>query len=486
MTIPALTHPGWNDTFAQTDDWSKASFYNMFLSAVAERVMASGVWGVTVWTGPDGYKDPVQTVTLYSAGPPPVPATDVQAVYGNVDDPAPPFTGTQIFNYQTVAEMQGWLSRILGGGWPDVVYPGFADPSFTGWPAAPGTWTYSTEGAWLNPPNGLYLTRASLAAKIGLSNGLWRRKTFRKIFFQTGITRCNQWCAYFGAGIYAGWHFQQDAADAVVGMKAELYDVGSAVGPTATDNITNLSGGPCPGSYRGVYTYQGGGTWTFAGPYAVADLLDSEATGTGWSVAAGQMQHGDLFGPWIWTNLRDACNQMYLTVSTVLAGEPNGEYFANVVYKAGSGSTQAAALAAFNASTPATYYIAPFAVSAISSDGSSNDLILSYGQIQAPNVYLGRACTLHSYILSAANGVSSGTNVYDGEGVAPAADATWDLVDSKAFAAGSPAYGTRSSNVWPPATLVPSWGSAGQVRGFGVDNVLWTIDWRAGFNYKAA
>ncbi len=310
-TLPAMTYPSWSGTFQQTDDWSNESVYNMFLEAIWERLLVSGDGGNQPSYPAGGGPTPLTAapvnpprppkVQLYSAGPPPIPATDVQGTASAMPPPAPIAQGNMNLTYFTVAEMQyAIMDMVEEGGWTDPTFDldGVAATSFV-------------------VPDGLVLTLQTLGDLVGvtpppIAAGYidyypFNRKRFRQIFSATGNTASNQWY-----GNTAGTWDSVSSPAAVIGMKADLYDGGEYAVAVPGSGMTTGT----VGVYKGVYIYQGGGTWApSTTPGDQADLLDSTNTpGSNNYCAPHAMTHGDLFGPWIWQDLHACCHALRRTI----------------------------------------------------------------------------------------------------------------------------------------------------------------------------
>ena len=282
-----------------------------------------------------------------------------------------------------------------------------------------------------------------------------------------------------------------------------------------------------------MYEYRGGGNWTavlgddgLPDPLARADDLDSENDpDEGYYVKAGPMKHGDYFGPWIWSNLRDVLNLMVWTIpseacvmnyippsltgtpqlflpapwsSSVGGGDPNT--IGNAVNDKGASGTGAdaagaksAAESAFAAATTSTSGsgdptnpAAPHIESTLSGSGGSY-----FGSLDAQNCYIGcraiyqgRKRVIDTYLYAHAPG-GAGTFLANGTGLAEDVWKKWPA-GTGTFAAGSDYFGPQT--LGSPAfgyALLPAWGPAdGNTYGLIVKGIILICRWdQGGFTY---
>jgi len=514
---PTHTNPGWGGPYAATDDWSNQSFYNTFLAAVWERLLVSGMFyaqpsypaggGATPTTAPPVNPARPPKVKLYSAGPPAVQATELQGTGSAMTAAAFPFPwpGPLQLTSFTVAEMQQAICDmvLMGAVWTDPTFnlAGVAANSY--YPL------YNVD----SPPPGLMMTLQRLSDLVGVAappavGGVvtylpFTRQRFRQIFYATGNTLSNHW--YGGTG--APWDLASAPA-AVVGMKAILYEGGQYA--TAVPGV-GLIGGTA-GVYKGVYVYQGGGTWTpSAVPGDVPDLLSStETPGSNNYCAPYWMQHGDLYGPWIWTDLYNCCHNLSRLLIGFMTGQPafssaapfacdmsglTGGYdttWASHLAVGASYATAADAMAAADAIWPGS----PSALAAGSVTSPAIGLGASYFfsggtggfgatiedcecRFGSQGVYQGRAGSMQTYLL----GLGSPWTTVDNNGTG-VVDGYWSLFDTTALpgtggdvfgeSVGATIYG-GTKPAWPSVS-----GSAAS-RGMTIDGVILLVDWTAGF-----
>jgi hypothetical protein len=533
-TLPSPTLPHWNGTFAQTDDWTNQAFYNMFLEAVWERMLVTGAYSnqpsYPAGGGPSPTSSPpvnpprppkVQLYQAATAGPPPaaaVPGTDCQWTLSNFT-PGILYFGNAgnaqaALSYLTVAEMQSAIMAMVNS-------PVWTDPTFNLVGAGPRG---AADGFYLStvnaPPVDLVMTLQKLSSLVGTAapptagGGVFycpfTRKRRRQIFSATGNTASNQW--YAGTG--GAWDLTMSPA-ATVGMKAILLEFGQFGFVVPGTGVVGA------GFYRGVYIYQGGGTWTpSTDPFDQADLLSSTSSPTSGNYCTPHvMEHGDVFGPWIWTNLRNALNcltrsmpgwsanssinidpsfpQTINRVPTAYAA-PGQLDTVNALILTDTGTSAAGAMSAVDALWPGTPAqvgagnpITPgflFGAFYFSGGPSPFTATIDYVACQFgfPGTYLGRAAAMDTYLL--ATGTGWNTFYDNGFGMT---DGTWALFDTTNLGGTGgdifgEALGTRVFGGIKPAWPAVSGGA--RSRGMKIEGVISLLRWdvAGGFKYTSS
>jgi hypothetical protein len=221
-------------------------------------------------------------------GPPPTlaaghPDKHNPAVY---DDPLKgmygsdyPFDGPPTWKYKSVGELQHFAELLV------YYSPGWRSPGFTDDEAA----------AYLGYPE----------SPSSFNKVLFRRRTPRRIFKLTATqSEDYTWFTHVGSTYY--WS-RQTYGTCSPGDKAQFYAFPGTGFPGTPGNLATTS---VPGSYRGVYVYQGAGAWTPAPPGAEADTLDSNNGPWGskdWVWPLG-FQGGDYLGPHLLDDVRRVCD----------------------------------------------------------------------------------------------------------------------------------------------------------------------------------
>lgn len=308
---------GWNDDFeAGPLRWTDKSFLDQFLTAAWERLRAAGV----VETLP-AYADR-RLAEVYDPADPDTPADNVQAA-GFLTGPhfvaaadISPEDYTGILRPTVVAVQAAvqacypvyWNQNFAIEGQPPHTgvpflsyYP--VGPRSTDDQVEPGFWTDETLTAALGLSNGRLITSGGIG---------FRRKCPREVWALdlTGVTHDQVW-TYRGG--FDDW-VPSNMNTVPVGGRARWYLHPGMAGtyPPHTELDHN------PGiAQPGVWEHQGAGVWTRVDqddPTAQPDTLDSENDPAGGTfIDPGTMRPGDYFGPWLFTNLRDALNLLVWT-----------------------------------------------------------------------------------------------------------------------------------------------------------------------------